>query len=568
MKTKLSVISLMLFIMLTVSACGVPSLASVGQAFQSPSQVSPTQQAGSSDVQAPASQPGEKDNSLKMPSATGGETNGLLATMQGSLEKIYEQVNPSVVNIEVTSKVKTSDLTSSLPFDFSSPFNMPDDNQPDGEQVSHALGSGFVWDDQGHIVTNNHVVNGADKIMVRFSDGSEYQAKVVGNDPSSDLAVIQVTDAGQTVPLQLSDSDQVKVGDLAIAIGNPYGLQGTMTVGYVSALGRSITSDTASSGSTGTYTIPDVIQTDASINPGNSGGVLLDDQGYVIGVTSAIESSTRSNAGIGFVIPSNIVNHVVPELIKSGKYDHPYIGISGTDVTADIRQAMKLDNNQRGALVVSVTSGGPADKAGLKGSTQQEEIDGSKVIYGGDIIVSINGQKINEFDDVVSYLFKNSEVGDTLKLGVLRDGQTQTVDLTLEARPTQNEQAANKRPQNQANGKMFLGIVGITLDSTLNDAMKLDKNQQGVLVAGVADNSPASQAGLKAGNKAFSYHDNEVKIGGDVITAVDGREVKSVQELQEQLSKNQNGDKVQLTVIRDGKEMKMDVTLSDWSPYQ
>jgi 2-alkenal reductase len=280
--------------------------------------------------------------------------------MQGTLEAIYTHINPSVVNIQVTSTTSAGQSQSS----------------PSGSQVQRALGSGFVWDANGYIVTNNHVVDGATNVTVTFSDGRVLTAKVVGQDPDADLAVIKVDNAGQITPLQMTNSDQVKVGEMAVAIGNPFGLSGTMTVGFVSALGRTLNANEAQTSNTPAYTIPDVIQTDAAINPGNSGGVLLNDQGQVIGVTSAIESSNGSSAGIGFVIPANIVSQVVPELIKNGKFEHPYLGISGTDMTPQLAKAMNLSSSQRGALVASVASGGPADKAGLKGSTQAVTIDG------------------------------------------------------------------------------------------------------------------------------------------------------------------------------------------------
>ena len=212
-------------------------------------------------------------------------------------------------------------------------FNLPQGQQPQ-QQYQSALGSGFVWDQNGDIVTNNHVVSGADKIEVTFSDGTIVPATLVGADPDSDLAVIKVdVPADKLHPVQLGDSSAVKVGQLAIAIGNPFGLEGTMTTGIISAVGRSLP---ANDNSTQSYTIPDVIQTDAPINPGNSGGVLVDVQGQVLGVTSAIESPVRASAGVGFAIPSAIVNNVVPALIKDGKYVHSWLGISGTTLVPDL----------------------------------------------------------------------------------------------------------------------------------------------------------------------------------------------------------------------------------------
>jgi S1-C subfamily serine protease len=260
------------------------------------------------------------------------------------------------------------------------------------------------------------------------------EAKVVGKDPSADLAVIKVDlPAGQLKPVTMADSSQVKVGQLAIAIGNPFGLSGTMTEGIVSAISRSLPVSTQSSLSStgGSYTIPDIIQTDAAINPGNSGGVLVNADGQVIGVTTAIRSSTDSNSGIGFVIPSNIVKRIVPSLIARGSYEHPRIGISGTTLTPELAKAMNLDASQKGVLVADVSQGGPAEKAGLQGSTNQVQINGQQAVVGGDVITAIDGQKVNKFDDLTSYLFNNTEVGQQVTLTILRQGKEQTIKLTL-----------------------------------------------------------------------------------------------------------------------------------------
>ena len=240
------------------------------------------------------------------------QQNSVLSTYETTLETIYAQVSPSVVSIQVVDGGASS--------------------QTGGPQ--QALGSGFVWDNQGHIVTNNHVVDGATNVEVTFMNGKTVTAKIIGTDPYSDLAVIQVPTTGLTLnPVTMGDSTQVKVGQLAIAIGNPFGLQNTMTNGIVSGVSRSLPSDLSGNATGPTYSIPDIIQTDAAINPGNSGGVLLNDQAEVVGVTSAIESGSGSNSGIGFVIPAAIVKQVIPNLISSGHFDHPYIGISGTDLT-------------------------------------------------------------------------------------------------------------------------------------------------------------------------------------------------------------------------------------------
>ncbi len=366
--------------------------------------------------------------------------NAMLLAFEGTMEQVYNQVNPSVVNIQVESG--TAGLSTG-------------NNNPLGQSqgVQEALGSGFVWDMRGHIVTNNHVVEGADKITVTFASGTTVTAKVVGADPNADLAVIQVSAAaGELHPVTLADSTQVKVGELAIAIGNPFGLSGTMTEGIVSALSRSLpvqsqnnnNNDPFSSqngqSSGATYSIPDIIQTDAAINPGNSGGVLVNDQGQVLGVTAAIQSSSNSNSGIGFVIPSAIVNRVVPSLIKTGTYKHPYIGITGTSLDSDLNAAMNLKANQRGVLIIDVGSGTPAEQAGLRPSNNQAIVAGQTAPVGGDIITAVNGHAINSIDDLTSYLFDNTQVGQTVTLTILRQGHEQTVKVTLGALPSSTGQ--------------------------------------------------------------------------------------------------------------------------------
>jgi S1-C subfamily serine protease len=331
----------------------------------------------------------------------------VLSALQETFQQIYTNVNPSVVNIQVTESV--------------------------GPMETSGEGSGFVWDTEGHIVTNNHVVENASQITVVFSDGTTVEAELVGTDSESDLSVIQVDATGIDLqPVTLADSQAVRVGDLVIAIGNPYGLSGTMTQGIISALDRYIPVDETDAFSTGSYAIPDIVQTDAAINPGNSGGVLVDVEGQVIGVTSAIASSSDSNSGIGFVIPSHIVERVVPVLIEEGTYQHPRVGISGTTLTSSLAQEMGLEASQQGVLVVSVTEGGPADQAGLVGSSQQRNASGQVSLTGGDVIIAVDGQIVNTFEDLLSYLFNETEVGQTITLTILRQGKEQTIQLTLD----------------------------------------------------------------------------------------------------------------------------------------
>lgn len=352
-----------------------------------------------------------------------------LTAYENTLESIYTTVSPQVVNIMVLTPSTNSGLQTFPGFN---------NNQQSQPQYSEALGSGFIWDTKGDIVTNNHVVDGSTKIEVTFSDGTTVPATIVGQDPYSDLAVIKVdVSADKLIPVTVADSTQVKVGEISIAIGNPYGFSGSMTVGTVSGLGRDLPTSTTDQTSGASYSIPDVIQTDAAINPGNSGGVLVNDQGQVIGVTSALESSSGSNSGIGFAIPAEIVSKVVPSLISSGKYDHPYLGISGTDMTPDIAQAMNLPTTTRGALVETVSAGGPAAAAGLQASNTTVTVNGVQGTVGGDIVTAIDNQTINSMSDIIAYLAIHSQVGQTVTLTIMRNGQTQTVQVTLGSRPSQ-----------------------------------------------------------------------------------------------------------------------------------
>jgi 2-alkenal reductase len=297
-----------------------------------------------------------------------------------------------------------------------------------------ALGSGFVWDNQGDIVTNNHVINGATRITVVFYDGTTVDAKLVGADSDSDLAVIKVDPNGLTLqPVTVADSALVKVGQLAIAIGNPFGLQGTMTEGFVSGVGRLLPANQNTLGPN--YSIPDIIQTDAAINPGNSGGVLLDDTGALIGITQSIATTSGTSSGVGFAIPSAIIKQVVPALISTGHYDHPYLGVSVATLNPDIAGAMKLPANQHGALINTVTAGGPAEKAGLRGSGTKATIAGTQVNVGGDVITAYNGQTVKSSDDLITFLARSGSVGQTATLTILRDGKEMQIKVTLAARP-------------------------------------------------------------------------------------------------------------------------------------
>jgi serine protease Do len=485
-------------------------------------------------------------------------TAALLASFEGVLEQIYSDVNPSVVNIHIVEKAGAP--SGVVPDSSGTPLIGP--GSPQGNQspqYRYATASGFVWDKAGDIVTNNHVVEGADKITVTFNDGTTVLAKVVGRDPESDLAVVRIDlSADRLQPVRLADSTQARVGQLTVAIGNPFGLEGTMTVGFISALGRLLPVDSGGSQSS-TYSIADVIQTDTPINPGNSGGVLVDDQGRVLAVVSAFIGPGGSSAGIGFAIPSAIVQKVVPLLIKTGHYEHPWLGVSGTGLSPDITKAMALKDDQLGGLLVDVAPGSPASRAGLRGSDRQIEVDGEKLQVGGDVIVGIDGTPITKFNDVVTYVARHVEVGQTLKLTVLRRGKEQTVQLTATARPTVQAKAVPSQADTAA--AAWLGLNGVTIISEVAQAMNLPFDQQGVLVERVTKGSPAEAAGLKPSNKPVSISGRRFLVGGDVITAVDNQDIATLDDLQSFLQQAQPGDQVTLTVLRSGKELQVDMTL-------
>jgi 2-alkenal reductase len=340
---------------------------------------------------------------------------GALEAEQRLLVELYRRVNPAVVSIEVAGQ-------------------QPQDGaQTPDQDIPFAQGSGFLVDDQGHIVTNNHVVEDATGFQVRFADGAVIEAQLIGRDPGSDLAVLKVDELPPgTAPLPLADSRTVEVGQTAIAIGNPFGLQNTLTVGVVSGLGRSLDGPRSTQG--GRFSIPNVIQTDAAINPGNSGGPLLNIHGQVIGVNTAIRSDSGTFQGVGYAVPSNAVGRVVPVLIRDGRYVHPWMGISMRSIDPLFARHFELPIKQ-GVLITEVLNGSPADRGGLRGGASRGDYGGVQVPYDGDIVTAINAQPVRASDDLLGYLEVEASVGDTVTLTILRDGQEQTIDITLAARP-------------------------------------------------------------------------------------------------------------------------------------
>jgi putative serine protease PepD len=316
---------------------------------------------------------------------------------------VYRAVSPGVVHI--TSTVLSQDFLLRI---------IPE----------RGTGSGFVVDDRGYILTNNHVVENADSLEVTLADKSKVPAKLVGRDPNNDLAVIRINIPREKLtPLRLGDSAQLQVGQMAIAIGNPFGLDRTVTRGVVSALGRSLKSDTGRQ-------IRNVIQTDAAINPGNSGGPLLNSRGEVIGINAAIFTPSGGSVGIGFAIPVNTAKKLLPQLIAGGRASHPWLGISGMDITPDLARALSLPAKE-GVMIAQVAPGSPAARAGLRGAQRRVRVRNYSFAVGGDIIVAVDGQKIATVDDLTGYLDENKKAGEDVRVDILRDGTPLTVVARL-----------------------------------------------------------------------------------------------------------------------------------------
>jgi len=311
-------------------------------------------------------------------------------------------------------------------------------------ELGSRLGSGFVYDNSGHVITNYHVVvpgsNNNDELRVSFLDGNVYSAELVGFDQFADLAVIKVNNitSDKLMPLSLANSSALRIGETVVAIGNPFGLSGSMTVGIVSGLGRLLPSNENGEnlqGATSSFSIPNIIQTDAAINPGNSGGPLIDTQGRVIGINTAIFSNTGVYSGVGFAIPSNTISKVVTSLIQTGSYRHPYIGIVGLSLTADLSKQIGLSQT-KGFLITSITDGSPAEKADLRAGTSTKTYNGREINIGGDIILKIDNREVTKIDDILAYLESQKQVGDSVHLTIQRDNVISELDLVLGQRPS------------------------------------------------------------------------------------------------------------------------------------
>ncbi|HEX3052132.1 MAG TPA: trypsin-like peptidase domain-containing protein [Aggregatilineaceae bacterium] len=337
------------------------------------------------------------------------QTSPVLSTHEmasdNTFTQVYDEVSPSVVAISASAVSHN-------------------------RVVSAATGSGFVVDDAGYIVTNNHVIEGANQIEIDFYDGTLTWAEVVGVDPDSDLAVLKVDVPADTLqPVTFGDSDTLQIGETVLAIGSPFGQDWTLTSGIISGLDRTIQGLTQ-------FSIGGVIQTDAAINPGNSGGPLLNLDGDVIGVNSQIATTSNSNSGVGFAIPGNLAQRVVQDLITNGKTEYSYIGIAGTDITMSVIEALGIPNNTRGIAVTDVVSDSPAARAGMQGLSTTMQVNGGTNLSSMDVITAIDGYALKGMDDLISYLARETVPGQTVRLTVLRDGKDWTeLDVVLDERP-------------------------------------------------------------------------------------------------------------------------------------
>lgn len=493
-------------------------------------------------------------------------------------EAIAQQSNDNssnaVINNSLSASISTSDVLT-LPQIFNKTENSvvqvtstsPISNSlviRDGKQIPQnnvALGSGFVYDQDGHILTNYHVISDPNSIEVTFVDGDSYSAKVIGRDPYSDITMLQITDDGfqkQVPPLKAANSSALQVGEQVIAIGNPFGLSGTLTSGVISQMGRVLPNDITG------YSISNIIQTDAAINPGNSGGPLLNTKGEMVGVNTAILSNTGVYSGVGFAIPSNMVQKVVSSLLKNGSYEHPYMGISGITVSPKISNAAHL-NDTKGILVVDITADSPADKAGIRGGDVLTAVDGQDIRLGGDVIVAVDNQSVRAMEDLLSYLEEQKAVGDNIELSVIRDGKTQHFDMTLAARPNQgaeNSFLLNQESKQQQQ-RPALGINGINMTPELAELMNLTHSQKGFLIEDIISGGPADKAEIRGGYKIANINGSDFKLGGDIVVGIDDVDVSTIQDIQSYLDTKKVGDSVQIRVLRDGQEITVPLTLGN-----
>jgi serine protease Do len=437
-----------------------------------------------------------------------------------SFSQLAKESSPSVVNVSTVKVIKGRGRG---PHPFGAPFG-PNDPFKDfferffGDQVprdfrQRSLGTGFVIDNEGHILTNNHVVDGTDEIKVRLSDEKEYDAKIIARDPKTDLALIQITSDVSLKPLSLGDSDKLEVGEWVLAIGNPFGLGHTVTAGIVSAKYRQI----------GAGSYDNFIQTDASINPGNSGGPLLNMQGQVVGINTAIFSQSGGSIGIGFAIPVNMARDLLPQL-KKGKVVRGWLGVMIQKITPELKDKLGLENEQ-GALVADVSKGGPADKAGIE---------------RGDVIVSFDGKTIKEMNDL-PFIVAATPVEKSVSVEVMRKGKRETVQVKVGE--LKEEEAAIETPA-ETKPKLGMALEDITPDI----AKRLGLTEtSGVVVVQVEEGSPAAEAGIRP---------------GDVIIEVDQKTIRSLEDLNAKTTGYKAGDTLLLLIKRQSATLYL--TLKIW----
>jgi serine protease Do len=510
-----------------------------------------------------------------------------------SIFEVGAQLEPLNIPIIPAENQNYSNFTDhSTDLDLTTLFNDVDQSvvqisENSASNLGSRQGSGFVYDNLGHIVTNYHVVGNPQEtnlheraFHITFLDGTTYIGRVIGADLYSELAVMVVENITREslIPLPLGNSSQLRIGQPVVAIGNPFGLSGSMTEGIVSGLGRILPSSVPQGDlllrqeDTPSFLIPNIIQTDAVINPGNSGGPLLTTSGEVIGMNTAILSNTGVYAGVGSAIPSDVIKKVVPELISTGTYRHPFIGIAGVDMSPEIADEMGL-NGSRGFLVTEVTSGSPAERSGIRGGGALTDINGRQIELGGDVIVAVDNVSVRKIEDLLSYLQSDRSIGETVMLTVIRDGKNQEIGMTLAARPTQQQQEIEQRQQERPT----LGINSINMTEQIAARMNLTQMQQqplsddqdgergGVLVVDVFADGPAEKAGIRGGFIVADINRTPIEIGGDVIVRIDDTMIPNVDALNKFIDDKNIGDTIQVTVVRNSQPISIPVTVGSTS---
>jgi S1-C subfamily serine protease len=502
-----------------------------------------------------------------------------LSSSQDGVNRVTSDTNADSFNI---SQKTMADYSNSLPDLFSKvEKSVVQITEPGSLQSSEPnpsrLGSGFVFDKLGHVVTNFHVVDGSknDKAYITFLDGVSYEGEIIGTDPYSDLAVVKLINvdkniSSKLVPLVLGNSSTVRIGEKVVAVGNPFGLSGSLSEGIISGLGRlmpvgehdeSLPEEFGNQGvqnPSPSFSIPDIIQTDAAINPGNSGGPLIDMNGKVIGINTAIFSNTGVYSGIGFAIPSNFLSKIIPELIQKGSYQHPYIGINGFDITPEIANLINLPEAV-GFLVVNVTDGSPASKSGIVGGNQTVQVNGIPLKIGGDIITHIDDKSVRKVDDILSYLENHKKIGDKVNLTILRgpDLDEKVISMNLTARPSHESDLNNPA----------LGVLGLDLSPQIANLLNLS-HTNGFLITSIIENSSASKANLRGGYIVNDINGTLVELGGDIITKIDNHAIKTQDDIREYLKTKKIGDTVIITILRNGDLKTVTLTLEQMNDSQ